>query len=220
MTSADSIAIADHNGHFLFLQDLLLQDAAKPIYSLTKPYIAAAILAARIDPASRVSKWIDKSVLPAADRISVAQLLNHSSGLTDYGALPAYQLAVRGDTAAWSDETFARHTLQQPLLFEPGDAFAYSNPGYWLLGQILQRESNLSFDGAMHRFVLDPLGLTNTHVAQGIFASDLPDYPAEWVWHGLLISTAQDVVRFMMSDMTTAKGPATALRVFTSPTAV
>jgi CubicO group peptidase (beta-lactamase class C family) len=127
--------------------------------------------------------------------------LNHTSGIRDYGSNPAYIDAVQTRQPAWTDDVFAEHTLKWPLLFEPGSGWSYANPGYWLLLQIAQRESGLDFDGVIQRYITQPLGLRQTRVAHGIFSNFLPEYPAEWVWHGLLISSAEDVARFMASKL-------------------
>ena len=100
----------------------------------------------------------------------------------------------------WSDEEFADHTLRQPLLFEPGASFSYSNPGYWLLNQIVCREADAPFPEAIARLILEPLALTETAAVTGPFADDLPDYPAGWVWHGLLTGSASDAATFMSSE--------------------
>ncbi len=197
--ATDSIAIADSAGNFL--KDV---DAQLPIYSLAKPFIASAVFAADFDISTPISHWIDESLVPRCADISAAQLLNHTSGLRDYGALPEYVEAVRSGQPAWSDDTFADYTLRQPLLFEPGEGWSYSNPGYWLLSQIVQQECGLSFDDAIRQLVCQPLGLTSISVAHHQFVDDLPEYPAEWVWPGVLKSNARDVVRFMHSSRTRA----------------
>ncbi len=172
-----------------------------PIYSLTKPFIASMVFTTGIDITAPVANWIGSDIVPRADDIAVAHLLHHTSGLRDYGALPEYSQAIQSGESPWSDEVFAERTLHKPLLFEPGEGWAYSNPGYWLLSKIIQTQTGLSFDDAIRRFVVEPLRLSATQVARGQFADDLPWYPAEWVWHGLLTSTASDVVRFMMSPL-------------------
>lgn len=191
-----SIAIADDRGEFLNADDTEL-----PIYSLTKPFIASAVFAAGINVHEPIAHWIGSALVPRAADISVAQLLNHTSGLRDYGALPEYSQAIQSGELAWSDDVFADHTLHKSLLFEPGEAWSYSNPGYWLAAKIVQEHTGLGFDDVIQRFIVDPLGLADTHVAHGLFADDLGNYPAEWVWHGLLTSSASDVVRFMMSSL-------------------
>ncbi len=172
-----------------------------PLYSITKTYIAVSIVAMGIDIERPIADWIDASWVERGRDIKVRHLLNHTSGLRDYGALDEYAKAVTGGGPAWSDSEFADRTIRLPLLFEPGNGWAYSNPGYWLLGQIAQRESGLSFSELLNRHVIDPLDLTDTSIATGQFADDLPDYPAEWVWHGLLIGSPVDTVKFMSSAL-------------------
>jgi D-alanyl-D-alanine carboxypeptidase len=189
-----SLAIVDGSGNFLINQHEIL-----PVYSITKTFIAASVFAANINLDEPISNWIDKSLVPDADRITVRHLLNHTSGIRDYGALVEYTDAVAAGKP-WTDEQFAAHTLQRPLLFSPGENWSYSNPGYWLLSRIVQRNTGLEFTGYLQKFVLGPLELLDTSIATGIFASDLKSYAAEWVWHGLLLSSASDLVKFMRSD--------------------
>jgi D-alanyl-D-alanine carboxypeptidase len=177
-----------------------------PIYSITKTFIAAAILALKIDLQAPISGWIDPAICPRANNITVEHLLTHTSGLRDYGNNPAYIEAVKTRQPAWADETFAEHTLRQPLLFEPGAGWSYSNPNFWLLSQIAQRQSGLDFEGVIRQQIILPLRLAQTRVANGIFSSRLPEYPAGWVWHGLLIASAEDVARFMASGLVTPLG--------------
>ena len=191
-----SIAIADERGDFLLAVDMEL-----PIYSLAKPLIASTVFSCGIDISTPISHWIESDLVARADDISVKQLLNHKSGLCDYGGLPEYVHAVESGDAPWTDEVYADHTLRRPLLFAPGEGWAYSNPGYWLLTQIVQIHTGNNFDNALQQFITAPLGLAATKVTHGQFADDLPAYPAEWVWHGLVTSTASDVVRFMRSPL-------------------
>lgn len=173
----------------------------RPLYSLTKTYIAAAIFALDIDISRPVADWISPDWLPRAKDIRVEHLLNHTSGLPDYGALAAYGQAIADGEAPWSNETFAAHTLHRPLLFEPGSGFSYSNPGYWLLGRILERETETDLASVLNETILVPLALGETRMVSGRFADDLPDYPAEWVWHGLLVGSARDSAEFMASEL-------------------
>ena len=103
--------------------------------------------------------------------------------------------------APWSDDEFADHTLRRPLLFEPGTRFLYSNPGYWLLKEIVSREADRPFEEVLKRDVLVPLGLESTRMVYGQFADDLPWYPSGWVWHGVVVATASDMACFMASPL-------------------
>lgn len=191
----ESVAIVSKSGEFLESADVVL-----PIYSITKSYIAACVFAAGIDINERISSWFDDRLVSRGDEISVRQLLNHTSGIRDYGALPSYHEAIQSGRV-WTDDDFVEITLRNGLLFDPGSQWSYSNPGYWLLSKIIQNQCNLSFTEYIEKFVTDPLGLTSTYVAAGVYADDLENHPADWVWHGLLMSNASDVVRFMNSDL-------------------
>ncbi|MCZ6618149.1 MAG: serine hydrolase [Gammaproteobacteria bacterium] len=136
---SESVSIVNGSGEFLERVDVVL-----PIYSITKSYIAACVFAAQINIDERISAWIDNRLVPRGDEISVRQLLNHTSGIRDYGALPEYHEAIRSGRV-WTDEQFADVTLHAELLFKPGNQWSYSNPGYWLLSKIIQTQCNLSF---------------------------------------------------------------------------
>ena len=175
----------------------------RPLYSITKTFIAATIDAMAIDESRPLSDWFGADWVPRAQEICLRQVLTHSAGLRDYGALPAYAEAIAAGEV-WDDRTFADHTLAQPLLFEPGERFAYSNPGYWLLKRVIEAESGGTFEAALRTHILDPLGLGSINVAEGIFAEDLPRYPSGWVWHGLLLGSPRDVATFMASEQVSA----------------
>ena len=69
-----------------------------------------------------------------------------------------------------------------------------------MLNQIITREADAPFSEDMQTFICKPLNLVDTVVATGVFAEDLPDYPAGWVWHGLLTGSARDAATFMSSE--------------------
>lgn len=172
----------------------------RPLYSISKTFIAASVMSLGIDLELPASNWLGREWLPDGDKIRIRHLLTHSAGLRDYGVLPEYAEAIESGEPVWSDETFAVHTLLKPRHFEPGEGFAYSNPGYWVLKRILELETRSSLAEVVRSQILAPLSLTETSVAEGQFAPDLPDYPAGWVWHGLLVGSAADCVRFMTSE--------------------
>jgi len=182
-------------GNWIFQDQTVL-----PIYSLAKPFIAAGVHQLGIDLKASVSRWISKQHLPHGDDICIEHLLKHTSGLRDYTSHPDYWAAVERKEPPWSDDAFAQRSLQMPLLTPPGERFAYSNPGYWLLTQIICRETDRDLDRSLRELVFEPLNMQHTRQTQGVFAEELPHYPSGWVWHGLFLSTADDCVRFMHSQ--------------------
>lgn len=52
----------------------------------------------------------------------------------------------------------------QPLQYEPGTKFAYSNYGYCLLGRVIERKTGLSYEDYTKRIVLSPLGISRMQI--------------------------------------------------------
>lgn len=192
----EAAAIVDQQGALL-----LDEGPALPIYSIAKTFIACAVVQSGIDLQAPVAGWIDERWLPEPDGITIAHLLNHTGGLRDYTGLAAYAEAIAAEAPPWSDLEYAAQTLHHPRLFEPGRRFAYSNPGYWLLKRVLELEHSQSWPAILRTLITTPLQLHSTRVVTGQFADDLPHYPAEWVWHGVITSRAADIARFMASDL-------------------
>lgn len=70
--------------------------------------------------------------------IAIQQLLNHTSGIPDYISQPAFRTAGYSRTNA-SPEQILELIDGVPFHFEPGEAWAYSNTGYLLLGMLADR---------------------------------------------------------------------------------
>ncbi|MBL4864251.1 MAG: beta-lactamase family protein [Rhodobiaceae bacterium] len=172
-----------------------------PLYSLTKTLIAALIVTLELDQTRFLSDWLDKTWVPSGHDITLRHLLNHTSGLRDYGGLEDYHRAVACHETAWAGRKFADATLLQPLLFPPGKGWAYSNPGFWALKRVLEIETGQNLHELVQTHIATPLQLPSLAIVEGIFSEHLPDYPAEWVWHGLACSNTEDIARFMASPL-------------------
>jgi len=167
--------------------------ARYPIYSVTKTAVAAAVLLLVREGA----------VEPA----SVQRLLDHTSGVRDYGSLPEYHEAVRTRPGtAWDDDEFLARTTAAGPSFEPGNGWAYSNTGYLLLRRLLDEHGGLAA-------FLPRLGLPGVTVAERLddFGAAAPApsalllngvddvrglYHPRWVGHRTLVARAEDLVGF------------------------
>ena len=181
------------------------------VYSVTKTYLGVLCLRLDLDLDAPVATWIDDPRLP---RASLRQLLNHTSGIPDYGRLPAYGEAVRSTPSEpWSDEELLARALAAGPDFEPGGGWAYSNTGYLLVRRIVDGVAPGGFAGALERELLGPLGLTETSLAlelgdlEGLvpgWSAQVGDglqdvrgrYHPRWVGHRSLASTHADQHRF------------------------
>ncbi len=169
---------------------------AFPLYSMTKTFTAYLIMKSGIDINAKIDKWISQDECIHGCRISVSNLLNHSSGLKDYGPNTQYQIAVKNRESPWTDKKYQSITTNSILLFEPGQRFSYSNAGYWLLKTIIERETDRTWEELIHELIAVPMNLKSLNVIRGIVDESVPDYNAGWVWHGLLRAEARDAVSF------------------------
>ena len=94
--------------------------------------------------------------------ITIRHLLHHTSGLRDW----VQSLVIAG--VAMEDVISFKHILkmarhQKALNFEPGAAYLYSNTGYNLLAEIVERVTGNSFTEWTDTHIFKPLAMTNTH---------------------------------------------------------
>ena len=157
----------------------LAPDATFRIASLTKTFTAAAILRlveegrlALDDPVTRHLSRASASLLRRGgydvDAIRVRHLLQHTSGLAgDYAELPAYlEFVVAHPRHRWTRAEQVRFvTTRTKPLARPGAEYHYSDTGYILLGEMLERVTGRGL-GAAYRSLLgfERLGLDETYL--------------------------------------------------------
>jgi CubicO group peptidase (beta-lactamase class C family) len=94
--------------------------------------------------------------------VTIRQLVHHTSGYRDY--LTLMRLAgLRDDDYYTDDDLLAMLSRQQELNFEPGAEHLYSNSGYWLLSQVVERASGKSLREYAAEKIFEPLGMEHTH---------------------------------------------------------
>lgn len=151
-------------------------DTPLRIASNTKTFTAATALRLweqeRLDLEAPIAGLIDPqldALLRArgydTGRITVRHLLTHSAGLYDHGSDPRFTQTLFGDPERrWSREDLVRLSMSYAgPQGEPGEKFLYSDTGYILLGDIIERITGQSLAAAVRdQLGLDRLGLTST----------------------------------------------------------
>ncbi|NAS13985.1 serine hydrolase domain-containing protein [Poritiphilus flavus] len=97
-----------------------------------------------------------------ASKITIRHLLNHTSGIRDYLAL-SYLKGLRGDDYYEDAEIMQWLINQTDLNFDPGEEYLYSNSGYWLLGQIVEKVSGKNMADFAREQIFEPLNMNSTH---------------------------------------------------------
>jgi D-alanyl-D-alanine carboxypeptidase len=137
--------------------------------SITKTFVATVVLQlageGRLRLDDPIEAWLPGAV-PDGHRITLRHLLNHTSGLYDVvRTLPKppspefFADRWRTWTAA---ELVARAVANPPTTEEPGSAYSYSNTGYLLLGQIIEKVTGRSYATEIERRITRPLRLHGT----------------------------------------------------------
>jgi CubicO group peptidase (beta-lactamase class C family) len=130
--------------------------------SLTKQFTAASILLLEERGKLKVDEPV-KTYLPDApaawDKITIFNLLTHSSGIPNFTSFPDY--AATQAFATPVEKVVARFR-DKPLDFAPGEKMSYSNSGYVLLGYLIERITGGSYATFVQDNIFTPLGMKDS----------------------------------------------------------
>ncbi|SPY76222.1 serine hydrolase domain-containing protein [Providencia rustigianii] len=161
-------------GHDLVGNSLTI-DTPLRIASNTKPFTAAAILRLAEMGALFIEDSISHYISPKfsqllaqkydIDAITIAHLLSHSSGLLDHADANYLKDVLKQPDYQWSRlEQIERYVQQDFPLFGPSEAFIYSDTGYILLGDIIERATRLPLGEAVRELLrFDEIGLKTAY---------------------------------------------------------
>ena len=213
----------------LDLQDdqKLLPDQPFRIASITKVFVAAAVFRLieehRLSLFGPITPYLSAQTLRELrtgaydpDRITIQQLLAHTSGIYDYASDPAFNISVMASPRKrWTRSEQIRLAIERGKpVGGPGERFAYSDTGYLILGEIIEHTTQQSLPAAIRELLrLDSLSLQSTYfeslevpprnhlplahqyLNHTDFAGIDPSF--DLYGGGGLISTTQDLTRFM-----------------------
>jgi D-alanyl-D-alanine carboxypeptidase len=185
--------------------------------SLTKSYVATVVLQLVGEGRLSLEDSIDDhlpGLVPGGDRITIRQLLNHTSGVfdleNDTRVLKPYLRSNLG--YHWPPRRLVQIAVSHKPLFKPGARYSYSNTNYLVAGLIVQAVTKHSLGEELRRRIFRPLGLRattfpttprmpNPH-AHGYYVPGKPPAldvtglsPFPWA-AGAIVSTAGDVATF------------------------
>jgi CubicO group peptidase (beta-lactamase class C family) len=186
------------------------------IASLTKSFTALVIVKlseeGKLSFKDPISKFIPD--YPRGNEITIEHLLTHTSGIYEVLRNKEYfNLLHTGKSIAKSKElSFFKN---EPLDFEPGTQFSYTNSGYILLGVIIEKITGLSYEDAVRKTILDPLKMTHTGFNYRALKSPYKTIPYSYisktkqektqVWNstltgpaGQIYSTAEDLYNYYL----------------------
>ncbi|MFH8979699.1 serine hydrolase domain-containing protein [Streptomyces varsoviensis] len=144
------------------------------IGSITKAFVSTVLLQleaeGELDLDDTVEHWLPGVVQGNGNdgsKITVRQLLNHTSGIFNYTTDPAMVheltdgfLKHRYDTS--TPERLVSIAMSHKPDFKPGTAWNYSNTNYILAGMIVAKVTGHSYATEIERRIIEPLGLRAT----------------------------------------------------------
>ncbi|MEE4541892.1 serine hydrolase domain-containing protein [Streptomyces sp. V4-01] len=189
--------------------------------SITKNFTAVLVLQLEaqhlVDLDAPATGYLAAGVLPAGSRITVRELLNHTSGLYDYtndllagSTIPGYQ---NFRYQVYDPADLVAQAVAQGSQFTPGSRYQYSNTNFVVLGLLVEHVTAEPYAQVLADRVLTPLGLTHTRFyvpqtgiggphANGYLTDDDRSKPmldateqtASWIWTaGAAISSTADL---------------------------
>lgn len=103
-----------------------------------------------------------------ADKATIAQLLNHTSGIPSWEDNPTWIREGRGDKNTveriWGKTDTLLYLLNVPATNKPGEKFSYSNTNYTLLGLIIETITGNDVVDELNNRIMVPAGLTNIYL--------------------------------------------------------
>lgn len=157
------VVISDSEGYTIYnygyhevIRTNAINDSTNWRYgSITKLFTAVMILQleseGKLSIDESVSKYINLKQHNHAG-ITIKQLLNHTSGLYNYTSSPKLK---------WEDSAIEclEYSLKRDLKFSPGSTYNYSNTGYLILGLIIEKITNQSYQKNISERIFEPCGL-------------------------------------------------------------
>lgn len=152
-------------------------DSLFRIASISKPFTAVAVLQlaeqGRLKLHDRVFELLSQKADGRLREITIRQLLQHTGGW-DRGKSfdPMFRSKAIAETLGVAcpagPDAIIRYMLGQPLQFDPGTHYAYSNYGYCVLGRVIEKISGMSYEAFVKERVLAPAGITRMRIGASL----------------------------------------------------
>lgn len=168
-----------------------------PWWSFTKTVLAAAALSLVRDGLIHLDEPVQEGPF------TLRQLLTHQAGLADYSELKDYHSAVAAGQQPWSAAEMMARLDGNTLRYVPGAAWRYSNVGYMLVRQLIERVTDSPIEEALAQRVFAPLSLTHVQFLStadelaAITTQDMASYHPGWVYHGLLVGPLSEAAKLL-----------------------
>ncbi|OJJ14473.1 hypothetical protein BKI52_42590 [marine bacterium AO1-C] len=140
----------------------------------------------------------------AHPQVTIAQLLTHQSGIPSYTNNSEYLQQVLSQP--FSSQQMMQQFSSDSLEFVPGSKFKYSNSGYVVLANVIEKITGKPYGEVLQEKILKPLGMTQTYfgnrdnanLAKGyLYGKPEPTYPSQNnIGAGGIVSSVEDLLKW------------------------
>lgn len=192
------------------------------IASITKLFTATLVMQlheqGKLDLDATIGTCLPDYPGPGRDKVTIRQLLHHTSGIRNYDQVRSARDAVENGLPNYQHPYTSQQLMTKfasgPLEHEPGSTFDYNNGDYVILGKIIEKLTGGTYDAVLEQRILAPLAMKDSGIlhqrdivpglADDYFyrddikalVPDLPVYPENWYAAGAMYSTLADLRTF------------------------
>lgn len=159
----EAVGLADTRENLAFPLDASLR-----VGSVSKLYTASVVLMladeGAIDLDAPLSTYLPADLIEGignADRASVRQALNHTSGIPDF--VDTRSVALKDWSEPVSNDWIYSIVRNRRARHEPGESYSYSNTNYTLLGEVVEHVTGHSLGEEIQNRIFTPLGLEHSY---------------------------------------------------------
>jgi CubicO group peptidase (beta-lactamase class C family) len=190
-------------------------DAMFEVGSIAKQFAAALILqlrdAEKLSLDDAITKWLP-DLGASGSKVTLRRLLSHTSGIFNFSEAPEFE--INYIAPRFPRDSAYRLIKLEPFRFPTGEAQAYSNSGFWLLGVVVEKASGMKYEDYLSKQIFEPLGMkrsmycnTSANVPRRAHGYGMmpggairraPAAQYDWVFApGALCSTAGDLMTWL-----------------------
>ena len=196
-----------------FTATLIMMLSEKGMISLDEPVISYL-------PDTQLNKLFVFDGIDYADKVTVRELLGHTSGIADFfedpviKGTPFIEEFLKNPDISWTPDRLIDFSREnQKAVGKPGDMFHYSDTGYILLGKIIEKVTGKPFHENLHDEFFVPLEMNDSYLMFRSRPANQPEKPIQPIWledteisqfaslsadwaGGGIVSTTADLLKF------------------------
>ena len=175
--------------------ELILEDSVFDLASVSKQFTATAVMLLRrqglLDFDDEITKFFPEIPFQG---VTIRHLLHHIGGLPDY--MEWYDKIAKEENKIPSNAYILRYLCESgdEAEFAPGEKWEYSNTGYCLLAQIVEKASGVKFEEFVQKNIFEPAGMTATR----IYHRRMDPVTIDNLAYGMVLSLGSD--KYMLAD--------------------